>query len=138
MLVVDGYQVVQPEIAMRHTRIQLGGQKPGHSECCTVSMRHSFVVVVHSGPHTAFHSPEKDHETQLRSFAMDHPEYQSTVRLVVLGGAQNKDFLERVGSLYQHRFATSGDHGARRRYHPGRSIKFSDPSSLAEIMECTL
>ncbi|KAL4066395.1 glycosyltransferase family 4 protein [Scleroderma yunnanense] len=50
--------------------------------------------------------PEKDHQAQLRAFAqllMDHPEYRSTsetaVRLVLLGGARNKDDLERVGTL---------------------------------------
>lgn len=30
---------------------------------------------------------------------MDYPEYRSTVRLVLLGGARNKDDLERVESL---------------------------------------
>lgn len=97
MLLVDGYraagaqghQVVQPEIVYPPCDTR---------EMATFGLEGRDQIILS----VAQFRPEKDHQAQLRSFAqllMDYPEYRSTVRLVLLGGARNKDDLERVESL---------------------------------------
>ncbi|KIM53165.1 glycosyltransferase family 4 protein [Scleroderma citrinum Foug A] len=97
MFLLDGYraagaqtdEVVKPEIVYPPCDTR---------ELATFSLEGRAQIILS----VAQFRPEKDHQTQLPSFAqllMDHPEYRSTVRLVLLGGARNQEDMERVSSL---------------------------------------
>jgi len=108
-------------------------QRPGHSQHCTVSVHHSlsrsFIRALTQLVAVLRRTTGRSFDPLHSFYLMDYPEYQSMVRLVLLGGARNKDDLERVRSQYQHRFATSGDRGARRRL----TIRRENSSSSATL-----
>ena len=112
MYLLDGYQaagaqtgeVVKPEIVYPpcDTRELATFSLEGRAQIILSVAQFRCVNSFSSIQALTGRSPEKDHQTQLRSFAqllMDHPEYRSTARLVLLGGARNQEDMDRARSL---------------------------------------